>query len=306
MTDDLRATFERSMSEGQHRLHRSWPGLLATGAVGGIDISIGVMALLAVKVRTHNELLSSLFFGIGFIALTMANSELFTENFLVPIAAIAARRATWLDLLRLWVGALVMNLVGGWVMMGIVLSALPDVRPDAVELGTHFAHLGVGWTAFTAAIVGGAVITLMTWMQNSTDSMPAKLVAAVVAGFLLGIGPLDHAIVVSLEMFGGLQVGAPYGYLRWLEVASWATLGNIVGGVGLVTTMRLIQVGRSSVQASARATHESDVGDEADQAKAVQEHGARKKADRAVAKDRGAPSPEVPSVREGDAEKQDN
>jgi formate/nitrite transporter FocA (FNT family) len=287
MSDDLRATFERTMEEGQQRLHRSWPGLLATGAVGGIDISIGVMALLSVKAKTHSELLSSLFFGVGFICLTMANSELFTENFLVPIAAIAARRATWFDLLRLWIGALVMNLVGGWVMMGIVLSALPGVRPGAVELGTHFAHLGVGWTAFTAAVAGGAVITLMTWMQHSTDSMPAKLVAAVVAAFLLGIGPLNHAIVVSLEMFGGLQAGAPYGYLRWLEVAGWATVGNIVGGVGLVTVMRLIQVGRANVQESARTPHKDDRGDEAGEAQAGQEEGARKKADRRVARKRG-------------------
>lgn len=287
MTADLRATFERSMTEGQRRLHRSWPELLATGVVGGIDISIGLMALLAVKAKTHNELLSSLFFGIGFIALTMANSELFTENFLVPIAAIVARRATWVDLLRLWGATLVMNLVGGWVMVGIVLSALPDVRPGAVELGTHFARLGVGWTAFAAAVAGGAVITLMTWMQNSTESMPAKLVAAVVAAFLLGIGPLNHAIVVSLEMFAGLQVGAHYGYLRWLEVASWASFGNIVGGVGLVTVLRLIQVGRANVQESARTPHKDDKGNEADKAKVDQENGAKKRAERSEAKKRG-------------------
>lgn len=43
-------------------------------------------------------------FTTGFIALTLANSELFTENFLVPVVAVAARKATPAALIRLWIG----------------------------------------------------------------------------------------------------------------------------------------------------------------------------------------------------------
>src|SRR4051794_34074872 len=87
INDDLRHAFERTVDEGEMRLTRTWPGLLATGTVGGFDVSAGVFALLIVEHETHNTLLAALAFGIGFIALTLANSELFTENFLVPIAA---------------------------------------------------------------------------------------------------------------------------------------------------------------------------------------------------------------------------
>jgi len=31
-------------------------------------------------------------------------------------------------------------------------------------------------------------------------------------------------------------------------MASWASLGNMVGGIGLVTVLRLIQVGRRKLQ----------------------------------------------------------
>lgn len=71
--------------------------------------------------------------------------------------------------------------------------------------------------------------------------------AAVVAAFLLGAGKLTHAIVVSLLLFAGLQAGAPYGYLDWLGFLGWATLGNMVGGIGLITVLRLVQVGKASV-----------------------------------------------------------
>jgi formate/nitrite transporter FocA (FNT family) len=90
---DLSSTFERTVDEGEFRLHRSWPRLLATGLVGGADVSLGVFALLIVEEATGDKLLAALAFSIGFVALTLANSELFTENFLVPLLAVAAAKA---------------------------------------------------------------------------------------------------------------------------------------------------------------------------------------------------------------------
>jgi len=242
MSQELQQTFDRTVEEGTYRINRSWQSLLATGAVGGLDVAMGVFALLLVKSETKSEVLGALAFSIGFIALTLANSELFTENFLVPIAAVAARRAQWPKVLRLWGGTAVTNLVGGWVLMAFVIGGLPKVRPTAVDLGHHYAHLGIGWTSFATAVLGGTVITLMTWMEHSSDSIGAKLVAAVVAAFLLAAGSLNHVIVVSIEMFAALQAHAPFGYADWAGMAAWAAFGNTVGGIGLVTVLRLVQV----------------------------------------------------------------
>ncbi len=211
--------------------------------VGGIDVGIGVFGLFVVQHATDNAMLGSLAFTIGFIALTLANSELFTENFLVPVAAVAARRATPVALLRLWAGTAVMNLAGGWVLMAVVMASSPELRQTALEVGRHPFELGIGATSFASAILGGTVITLMTWMERGTESMPAKLVAAIAAAFLLASGKLLHVIVISLEGFAALQVGAPFGYADWLGTAAWAALGNAVGGLGLVTMLRLAQVG---------------------------------------------------------------
>jgi len=51
-------------------------------------------------------------------------------------------------------------------------------------------------------------------------------------------------IVVSLELFAALQYGAPFGYGEWAAIAAWYGLGNMIGGVVLVTTLRMIQIGR--------------------------------------------------------------
>lgn len=246
--EELRGTFLKTVDEAQRRLSRSWPTLLATGAVGGVDVGVGVLALLLVREGSGNELLSALAFGIGFIALTLGRSELFTENFLVPIAGVVAGKATVGATVRLWAGTAATNLAGGWALMGLVSAGLPELHETAVEVGRHYPELGVGATSFASAVIGGAAITLMTWMERGTDSVPAKLVAVASVAFVLAAGRLNHAIVVSLEMFAALHFGAPFGYADWLRMASWAALGNLVGGLALVTVLRLVQIGRTVVE----------------------------------------------------------
>lgn len=239
---DTERTFDRLVDEGQQRLGRAWSGLFATGFLGGLDVGVGVLALLLVENVTHSTLLGGLAFSIGFIALTLARSELFTEDFLVPVAAVVAKAASLLSLGRLWMATLVTNLAGGWVVTAIVMAGFPALRSTAVEAGTHYIELGITWKAFALALVGGMLITLMTHLQHSTESDGVRLVPAVVMGFLLGAGQVNHAIVASLICFAALEAGAPFGYADWLGLLAFAVLGNMVGGLTLVTLMRLLQV----------------------------------------------------------------
>ena len=81
--------------------------------------------MLTVYHATGSRLLGALAFGIGFIALTLAGSELFTENFLVPVNAVVAGQAKVRQLLRLWGGTLAANLAFGWIMGGSSSPAPP-------------------------------------------------------------------------------------------------------------------------------------------------------------------------------------
>lgn len=191
--------FHRSVDEGVVRLNRSTPSLLATGVVGGVDVSIGLFAFLVVLHDTGSRLLAALAFGIGFVALTLARSELFTENFLVPVAAVIARKASPAKLARLWAGTAACNFLGAFVVMGLVTAAFPHLHELEVAIGTQPVDLGITWQAFADAILGGVAITLMTWMERSTESIPAKLLAAVSIAFVLVAAPLQHAVVLSAE-----------------------------------------------------------------------------------------------------------
>src|ERR1700709_985875 len=232
----------RAIDEGRRRIsRRTWP-LLATGLLGGIDVGSGVLALLFVEHETHSKVLAGLAFSIGFIALSLARSELFTEDFLVPVTTVIARQARFRMLIRLWVGTLIANLVGGWLFTLLIMKGFPQFEATAIEAGPHYVGLGLGVKAFSLAVLGGAVITLMTWMQHTTTSVGVRLVPAVTAGFLLGGAQLNHAIVNSLLMFASLHTGhAPFGYLQWAQTAGFAAVGNIAGGLLLVTLLRFFQ-----------------------------------------------------------------
>lgn len=240
---DVEEAFLGAVDQGRRRMSRRTVSLLATGTVGGIDVGTGILALLLVEQATKSKLLSGLAFSIGFIALTYARSELFTEDFLIPVVTVMSRQARLRKLLRLWGGTLLANLAGGWVFTWFLIRGFPDLESTAIESGHYYVQLGLGLRAFALAVLGGVVITLMTWMQQSARSFGAQVLPAVTAAFLLAGGQLNHAIVNSLLMFSALHTGhAPFGYWQWAQTAGWAAVGNIAGGVGLVTALRLLQV----------------------------------------------------------------
>lgn len=242
---ELESTFQAAVEEGTLRLRRSLPTLLATGLVGGIDLSIGVIGLLVVEHETGSALLGALAFTIGFIALTLARGELFTENFLVPVGAFLAGRGTTRELLSMWGMTLAFNLVGIAALAALlsVDGVLPAGALDAAGvLGDTFVDRGSG-AAFASAIVAGVAITLFTWVTLAATSESTRVVAAMLIGYVLLLPVLNHAVVsfgeVMLAVFGG-TTDADLG-----EIAAGvgiAVAGNTIGGIGFVTLTRLVQV----------------------------------------------------------------
>ena len=155
---------------------------------------------------------------------------------------VVAGKSGWVALVRLWTLTLVTNLAGGWVITWLIITARPDLKPTAVAVGTHYADLGISTQSFALAVLAGAVITLMTRMQHATDNLGVQLVPSILFGALLSAGQLFHCVLDSLLMFAALIRGAPFGYLNWLSALGWSALGNVVGGLVLVTALRLLRV----------------------------------------------------------------
>jgi formate/nitrite transporter FocA (FNT family) len=242
MEDALERSFTAQVQEGTQRLSRPWHVVLLTGFMAGTEVSMGVLAFLAVLHETGDHLLAGLAFSIGFLALLLGRSELFTEGFLVPVVTVVAKRATFAQLMKLWAGPLVANLAGGWLIMWLVVLAFPDFHADLVESATPFATASVTSETIALAVIAGATMTLLTRMQHGTDEMIGKMVAAVAVAFLLAGTQMFHSILDSLLIFGAIHTGdASFGYGDWAQFMLLVVPLNMVGGLGLVTLLRLIR-----------------------------------------------------------------
>ncbi|CAA9472582.1 MAG: hypothetical protein AVDCRST_MAG67-306 [uncultured Solirubrobacteraceae bacterium] len=245
-----REVFARTREEGERRLTRTNLELTTTSLVAGFDVVFGVIALAAATAAitprfgpSAGHFVGSLFFGIAFIFIVVGRSELFTENFLVPITALRSRRMTGRKLAQLWTISPVMNLVGGTALVLIVSSkgVLPEgAAPALVDVAETIGELDY-WAAFLSAVVGGALITVMTWMVEGVGTVGGRIVVAWIAGVMLALLSLNHVIVVTLELIMGMRFGAD---ISGGDVAlnfAIAVAGNLVGGLLFVTLTRTSQ-----------------------------------------------------------------
>ena len=250
--------YARAREEGRRRLARPVLELAATALVGGFDVAFGVVALglaagaVAGSVRPElAHLVGALAFGIGFVFVVVGKSELFTENFLVPVAGLDRRsRASWLKLGELWSGALVLNLVGGVTLALIVTSKGVLPRGSQGELARLAERItSHSWTAeLVSALVAGALMTLMTWfVEGAAETTGVRVVMSWIAGTLIALGTFNHAIVSTIELVFGMRYGAAVSIGDLFRNLGLAVGGNLVGGLMLVTFARTAQaVGATS------------------------------------------------------------
>ena len=242
--------YARTREEGERRLTRSRLELTTTSLVAGFDIVFGVIAIATVTALVTPKLgpsmahfVGSLFFGIAFIFIVVGRSELFTENFFVPITALRRGTFTWRKLVQLWTISPVMNILGGTALILIATTkgVLPEgTAPALNELANHIDDLDL-WSAFCSAIIGGALITAMTWMIEGVGTVGGRIIVAWIAGTLLALASLNHVIVVTLELIFGMRLGTTISLEDTGMNFVIAVAGNMLGGLLFVTLTRTSQ-----------------------------------------------------------------
>ena len=245
--------YQRAASEGRRRLGMPGIELVATGFIAGVTIVFGIVALAVVDAavapdmgRGVAKVVSSLAFGIGVVFLVVGRSELFSENFFDPVAAAIEERGShvWARLARLWLTILVLNLVGGAVLVAVMTvdGALPTGSAESlVRVAEEVA--GKPWLATLArAVLAGALITLLSYMLKGTNTVAAQILVAYMVGFFLALGPFDHVVVSALHILFGIWLSAAVSYGDLAANIGLATIGNLLGGILLITLTHTAQV----------------------------------------------------------------
>ncbi|MFC0682567.1 formate/nitrite transporter family protein [Lysobacter korlensis] len=243
--------FKRASGEGRRRICQSVLELTATGFIAGFTIVFGIAAMGIVhsaflpEGREVAKLAGAAAFALGLVLLVVQRAELFTENFFDPLASVFddghGRLAG--GVARLWVLTLLFNALGGAILAWLVTTdgVLPHgARESLASIAEEIARRG-HLAAFVSAIIGGALVASLSYALLGTDMVFGRILMAWIVGFLLAAGPFDHVVVTGLHLVIGVLAGASIDGVRILEIVGIDALGNLVGGVGLVTLSHVAQ-----------------------------------------------------------------
>ncbi len=261
---DVGEIAERAADVGQERLARSNLDIFLTGIIGGVEVSLGALAAMLVVgaaltafpgMSLYTALaLGGLAFPVGFIFVIMGRSELFTENFLIPVVAVLNRERSLRSLVELFAFSWLGNFAGCAVIAALL--SVPDAIGAPIRTGyIAYSAYKLSLTLpglFTSAILAGLVMTALTWVIMALRHTVADILAIFAGGYVLFAANLSHSIIGASILF----VGFTGAHKTFLDVIAWllvATAGNLVGGVGLVTLLRVGQV-RTKARDSTKQT----------------------------------------------------
>lgn len=241
------AIYEQALRNGRRELERPAVALAISGVVGGLTMGLTGLSVSVVQGQIGTaawaQFISLLFYPMGFLAVILGRGQLFTENTLYPVALILAERRHVWSTLRLWSIVFVSNVIGAYVF------SLLAVRTKALQPQAVHALSQLGVTAaeptmqhiFWSGVIGGWLIAMVAWLVSGSHSITGSVAVIWLLCFIVGTGHFAHCIATSAEIISAvLNHAIPAKmYFRWLLPAA---LGNIAGGVILVTLLEYGQV----------------------------------------------------------------
>lgn len=241
--------FAAAVKNARDELERSSRALAFSGLTGGLTMGLTGLSVAAVHATIGkggwSDMASFLFYPIGFIAVIIGRGQLFTENTLYPVILVLdeRKRRDLINTARLWFVVYFSNIAGAaaFAALAIRSGALrPDIAAALIDLGKESVSQP-GAHVFWSGVIGGWLIALVAWMVTASHWTIGQLAMTWLLTFLVGIAHLAHCIATSGEILSAVVHGEAgfAAYAHWLLLA---TLGNIAGGVVIVSLLNYGQV----------------------------------------------------------------
>lgn len=239
--------FDAAVLNAREEIKRSPRTLAFSGTLGGLTMGLTGLAVAAVRAYLGDspsaQLVALTLYPVGFIAVIIGRAQLFTENTLYPVVLVLDERKHGYETLRLWLVVFAANVLGAFLfsLLAIRSGALrPEIAQQLIKLGTDSVN-GSGAHFFWSGIIGGWLIAMVAWEVTASHWTIGQLVMVWILTFVVGIARLSHCIAGSGEILSAVVSGQVSfaSYLHWLF---FATSGNIIGGVVIVSVLNYGQV----------------------------------------------------------------
>jgi formate/nitrite transporter FocA (FNT family) len=149
---------------------------------------------------------------------------------------------TFLKVVKLWAVVFLANIAGAhaiaWVL-ACTAAFQPDVQKAFADIGREAVAVSFG-TAVLRGIFAGWLIAMVVWMLAAVRTGLALII--IIMTYIVGLGGLTHIIAGSVEALFLVWAGQ----LPWLSYLTGymipTLIGNILGGVALVSAVNHAQV----------------------------------------------------------------
>jgi formate/nitrite transporter len=218
--------------------------LLTLAVLAGAFIAFGGMFYTLVITGSElglgpTRLLGGLAFCLGLILVVVGGAELFTGNSLI-VMAWADGRVSSAGLLRNWGIAYAGNFIGA-LGIAVLAHSSGTLALGAGQVGETARSIAEGkvalapFEAFVRGILCNMLVCLAVWMCFAAHTVAGKVLAIlfpITAFVALGF---EHSVAnMYLIPIGAMQPGSSIGVGGFFYNLIPVTLGNVVGGGGLV------------------------------------------------------------------------
>lgn len=234
--------YQQVANNARQELQRSSVALGISGFAGGVFMGLSALgtaiALAMLGDSSRAQIISRMFYPLGFIVVIIGRSQLFTENTLYPVALVLSEKKELWNTLRLWAVVLPANVLGAFAFAALA-ALTPALHPHVVEM---LARLGTDAlanptaTVFWSGVMGGWIIATAAWLVSGSHSITGSVMIIWMLTFIVGLGNFAHCIATS----GEILVAVLRHQASWMSYPHWllpAVMGNICGGVGMVTLL---------------------------------------------------------------------
>jgi formate/nitrite transporter len=227
--------------------------MLLRGALAGAFLGFATSLVFVVQTQGVPPIVGAILFPVGFVLLVLLGLELATGNFAILPAAVAARQATFTQLLRNWFWVYLGNLAGslGYALLFYLAitncgtnngGPAGDLLRAAAQKKT-LAYLAAGPAGWSTALIKGVLcnwmVTIGAVIALVSRSVIGKIVAMWLPIMTFFAQGFEHSIVNMFVIPSGMMLRAPVSFSNWwLWNQIPVTIGNILSGA-LLTGLAL-------------------------------------------------------------------
>ena len=229
-------------------------GVLAGGFIGLGALYFNLVVSDPALGFAAKRVLGGLVFSLGLILVVVAGAELFTGNNLMVMARVHGKITTRL-MLRNFAVVFVTNFIGACGLAAIVALSGHDrmngglVGESAIAIGLAKCEIGMA-EAFFKGLLCNLLVCLAVWLAMAGRSVVDRVIAVIFPVSAFVAAGFEHSIAnmyfVPLAIFLAGDTGP--------EALTWShflvnnllpvTLGNLVGGAGMVGLVYHLIYGR--------------------------------------------------------------